>query len=142
MHHLGLDREGLEPRLARGALRHHVGQPQLAAQRALDRIGDAHRAARLVLVVLELARHRDGVEREPVGRGEDLRVDDVGAGRRAGAGDDRQQPRMVGREHGQLGDAARGVEADAGRDRLAGGSARDLRKCACETLCGRSTLSQ
>ena len=119
--HLGLDCERFQPRLARGALRHHLRQPQFAAQRALDRIRDAQRAARLILVVLELARDRDGVEREPIGGGEDLRIHDVGAGCRARARNHRQQPRMIGREHGQLGDAARGIEADARRDRLAGG---------------------
>jgi hypothetical protein len=38
--------------------------------------------------MLELARYRDGVERAPVGGGEDLRIDDVGGGgkgREAGA---------------------------------------------------------
>ena len=52
--------------------------------------------------------------------GEDLRVDDVAAGRRAGAGDDGEQARMVGRQHGELGDAAEGVGLDLGRDRPPG----------------------
>ena len=69
-------------------------------------------AAFLVLVAVEFARQRNGVERAAVGGGVDLRVDDVGAGHRAGAGDDRQQPGMIGREHGELGHRALGVESD------------------------------
>ena len=105
-------------------LRHDVGQLDLAAHRLLDGVADAGGAACFVFVAFELARHRDGVEREPVGRGVDLGVDDVGAGKRAGAGDDRKQPWMVGREYRKLGDAALGVEADRGRQRLAGGFRR------------------
>src|SRR3984957_20858335 len=95
---LWLDREGLDAALRRRALLHPLGQLYVAVQRALDRIGDADGAPSLVVVELELARHRYGVEREPVGGGEDLRVDDVGAGGRAGAGDDREQPGMGGGE--------------------------------------------
>ena len=51
--------------------------------------------------------------------GEDLRVNDVGTGGGAGPGDDRQQARVIRRDHGQLGDAAsrrhRGVDDRAGR---------------------------
>ena len=85
-------------------------------------IESAMRAARRAssVVELELARHRDGVERAPVGGGEDLRIDDVGAGDRAGAGDDGQQPGMIRRHHGELGHAARGRERDRGGERLSG----------------------
>ena len=76
-------------------------------------------AAQLVLVALEGAGDEDRVERAAVDGGEDLRVDDVGAGRRAGAGDDREQARMVRREHGELGHAAEGVGRDLGRERCA-----------------------
>ena len=110
-------------------LAHRVGQPDLAAQRLLDQFADARGAARLVLVAVEFARDRDGVEREAVGGGVDLRVDDVGAGQRAGAGDDRQQPRMIRREDRQFGDAARRVETDAGGKPLIGrlGGAHETR---------------
>ena len=45
----------------------------------------------LVVVELELARYRDGVECAPIGGGEDLRIDDVGAGDRAGSRDGRRR---------------------------------------------------
>ena len=63
-------------------------------------VGDALAAAQFVLVALEGARDEDRVEGEAVGRGEDLRVDDIGAGRGAGAGDAAEQPRVVGRDDG------------------------------------------
>jgi hypothetical protein len=48
---------------------------------------------------------------------------------------------MIGREHGEFGDAARGVERDRGGERLAGvfGRAQEARV---RDRCGRSTLSQ
>ena len=113
-----LDRERLQPR----PWRPRAWRPPPAAAAcprstfSID-LADARGAARLVLVAIEFARDRDGVERAAVGGGVDLRVDDVGAGRRAGAGDDRQQPGMVGRQDGQLGHAARLVEADIDRER-------------------------
>ena len=118
--HFRLDHE--RPRLAAagGAARHHFGQPQFAFQHLLDHLADPRRAPALVLVAVVFPRDRDGVERAAVGGGVDLRVDDVGAGRGAGAGDDRQQPGMVGREDRQFGDAARLVEADIDRELVAG----------------------
>ena len=71
------------------ALGHHLGQLEVAGQRLLDRVGDPNGAAALVGVEIELTRHRDRVEREAVGRGVDLGVDDVGTGHGAGTGDDR-----------------------------------------------------
>ena len=115
----GLEGEGLDAALGGRARSHRVGQPQFAAQRLLDRIGDAIGAPLLVLVALEFARQRNGVERAPVGGGEYLRVDDIGAGHGAGAGDDRQQPGVVGRQHGQFGHVA-AVVADGGGKRLFG----------------------
>ena len=66
-------------------------------------LGDALAAPLLVDVVVEGAADDDRVERAAVGGGEDLRIDDVGVACRAGAGDDGEEPRMVRREHGQLG---------------------------------------
>ena len=64
----------------------HVGQAHLALQQLLDGRGDASGAALFVLAMVELALELDGVERHAVARGRDLRIDDVGAGRGAGAG--------------------------------------------------------
>ena len=100
----GSMREGLGAALRLGALGDHLRQPALARQHVLDQLADALGAAPLVLVAVELAADQDRVERLAVGGGEDLRVDDVAAGRGAGAGDHRQQARMVGRQHGDLGD--------------------------------------
>ena len=114
-----LDHEGA--RLASGgAPRHHFGQPQLAFQHVLDHFADPGRAPSLVLVAVVFPRYRDGVERAAVGGGVDLGVDDIGARRSAGAGDDRQQPGMIAGENGQLGDAARLVEADIDRELVFG----------------------
>ena len=66
-------------------------------QRALHAFRDADGAAQLVLVLGEFAADEDRVEGEAVRRREDLGIDDVGAGGGAGAGDDRQEPRMIGR---------------------------------------------
>ena len=135
----GSSAKALSRAFAAPRARDDFGQPDLAAQRLLDGVGDAARRGAPRPRPFEFARHRDGVEREPVGRGVDLRVDDVGARHRAGAGDDRQQPRMVGREHRQLGHAARRVEADRGRERLAL-LRLSRRKRACATLCGEIDL--
>ena len=80
-------------------------EPDASLQRLLDQRGDALAAPHLVLVGVEGAADDDGIERAAVGGGEDLRVDDVGVAGRAGAGDDGEEARMVGREHGQLGRA-------------------------------------
>ena len=55
-----------------------------------------------------------------VDRREDLGVDDVAARRGASAGDDGEQPGMVGREHGEFGDAAKSVGFERRRDRPPG----------------------
>ena len=60
-------------------------QPDLATQSPLDVRGDPLTAPQFVVVSLEGARNEDRVEREAVGRREDLRVDDVAAGRGAQA---------------------------------------------------------
>ncbi len=100
-----------------------LGQADLAAEGALHGERDAAGAAQLVLVALEGARHVDHVERQAVRGGEDLRIDDVGGRRGAGPGDGRQQARVVGGDHRQLGDAARRVRQD-----VDGGAGRaDLR---------------
>ena len=94
----GGDVEGLRAARCGGPLAvDEIGDPDLALERPLDGGGDALGPAQLVLVAVEGAREEDGVERHAVGGGEDLRVDDVAARRRAGAGDDGEQPRMVGR---------------------------------------------
>ena len=72
-------------------------------------VGDALAAPHLVLVVVEGAADNDRVERPSVGGGENLRVDDVGVARRARAGDDGENPRMVGGEHGELGRPSKAI---------------------------------
>ena len=111
------------PRLL-APLRHQRAEPDLALEQLLDGLGDAPRAAQLVLVLLELARQQERVEREAVARGRDVRARDVGAGGRAGAGKQRQQARMVGREQRQLGDGRERVGCEVAGELLAGASAR------------------
>jgi hypothetical protein len=79
--------------LRRGALRHGFRQPHLAFEHVLDHVADSCCTAAFVVVAVVFPGDRDGVERAAIGRGVDLRVDDVGAGRGACAGDDRQQAR-------------------------------------------------
>ena len=93
------------------------GRRMRAGERLLDQVADLAGAALLVGVVVELAADRDRVERLAVGGREDLRVDDIGAGDGAGAGDERQEPRMVGREDGDLGDRLEGPGPDRGGER-------------------------
>ena len=57
----------------------HLAEANLAAQRLFDAGGDAIGATQFVVVEFEGAREQDRVEREAVGRGEYLRVDDIGA---------------------------------------------------------------
>src|SRR5581483_10131194 len=71
------------------------GQAHFAFQRLFYALGDSCGAAFLVLVVVEFARDRNRIEREPVGRGENLRVDDVAAGDGASPRNRREEPRMV-----------------------------------------------
>ena len=80
-------------------------------------------------VELELAGDGDGVERTPIGGGEDLRVHDVRASNGTSASDDREQPGMVRGEYRELGYAARSRERNRGRERLSGlcGRAQELR---------------
>ena len=109
----------LEPRLALALGGDHLGQPHGAGKRLLDEVADAPGAALLVGLVVELAGDEDRVERLAVGGGVDLRVDDVGAGNGAGAGDHRQEPRMIRGEHRDLGDRLEGAAGDAGGERAA-----------------------
>src|SRR5581483_12487286 len=85
---------------------------QQAGQRLLDQLADFPGPALLVGIVLELAADGDGVEGLAVDGRIDLRVDDVAAGNRAGAGDDRQKPGMVRRKYGDFGDALETARAD------------------------------
>ena len=66
-------------------------EADLVTQALGDDVADAGGAALLVLVVLEGALQQEGVEREVVARGRDVRADDVGAGRRTGAGEEGEQ---------------------------------------------------
>ena len=88
------------------------------------------RAAQLVLVVIEVAGEQERVERKAVSRRHDVSAGDVGAGGRAGAGEQGQQPRMVGGEDRQLGDGREGV----GRVSLATCGLR-ARRCAANLAC-------
>ena len=117
-------------------------ESDFAGERLLDRAERCAAAPQLVLVVIEGARHADGVERQAVGGREHLRVDDIGAGGGAGAGDDRQQTGMVGRDDGEFGDAAEGVGDDYPSPSERISTALACRSMACWICCGRSTLSQ
>ena len=50
-------------------LRHQRAEPDLALEQLLDRLGDAAGPAQLVLVLLELAREQERVEREAIAGG-------------------------------------------------------------------------
>ena len=121
-------------------LGHQRAEPDLALEKLLDGLGDAPGAAQLVLVVLELAGKQEGVERETVARRRDVRTRDVGAGGRTGAGKQRQQARMVGRQQRQLGDGRERVggevagELAARRARRRGRAWRARRPCAVSVL--------
>ena len=92
-------------------------EPEFAAQRLANDVGDALGPAALVLLGLELALDQNRVERHAVGGGEDLGARDVGAGRRTGAGDERQQARMIRRIDGEFGDGGEGIGFNRGDDR-------------------------
>ena len=84
----------------------------LALQQLLDGLDDAVGADLLVLVGGEGAAQPEGVERLAVAGRKDLRADDRGFAHGAGAGDQRQQPRMVGRIERDFSDALEGLDAD------------------------------
>ena len=75
-----------------------------------------------------------------VGGREDLRVDDVAARGRAGAGDDGEQARVVGRQDGELGHAPERVGLDLGGDGAAGMLRLAARSGACFSSPGRLDL--
>ena len=76
---------------------------------------------------------QERVERMAVARRGDLRAGDIGAGRGAGAGEERQQARMVRRKDGELGDRGEGVGRDVGRELLALLFAASRNSAACAT---------
>ena len=92
---------------------------EFALERLADELAHPLRPALLVGVLGKLPVDHQRVERHAVDGGVDLRRGDVGAGRRAGPGQHREQPRMVGREHRDLGDRREGIGADGGADLLA-----------------------
>ena len=103
--HFGRNREGADAAAAPAVpLGHQRAEPDLALEQLLDGLGNAPGAPQLVLVLLEFAGQQEGVEREAVARGRDVRTRDVGASGGARAGEQRQQARMVGRQQRQLGD--------------------------------------
>ena len=79
-------------------------------------VGHALGPAALVLLGLEFALDQNRVERHAVGGGEDLGAGDVGAGRRTGAGDERQQARMIRRIDREFGDGGEGIGFNRGDD--------------------------
>src|SRR5271155_2602365 len=93
-HDLRLDRERSGARVGTALGGDDFADFDLAAQRLFDRAGHAPAASQLVLVTVEGARNEDRVERETVGRRENMGVDDIAARPRAGAGDDREEPGM------------------------------------------------
>ena len=139
--HLGRHREGADAAAAPLApLGHQRAEPDLALEQLLDGLGDAPRAPQLVLVLLELARQQEGVEREAVARRRDVRARDVGAGGGAGAGEQRQQARMVGREQRQLGDGGEGVGGEVAGELARPPARRARTSLACSTALRVSVL--
>ena len=67
------------------------------------------------MVLVEGARDENRIQRETVRRREYLRVDDICSGRCARPRNDRQKPRVIGSDHGQLGHAAGKLGPDLGR---------------------------
>ena len=117
----GLQRERAKAGAALRPCAATISGSRTAPDSACSMRSPTRRARRnLVGLVVELAVDEDGIERPAVGGGEDLGVDDVGAGGGAGAGDDRQQPRMVGGEDGDLGDALEGMGGGGGGERAPG----------------------
>src|ERR1700722_3812741 len=92
--------------------RRHFGQPDLASQRLLNVRPNAPPPPQFVLVALESARNKNGVERKAVGRGEDLRVDDVAARGGSGPSDASQEPWVVRRDHSDRSPSMKGVGRD------------------------------
>ncbi len=101
--------ESLGGLLRLGTLGQNVGQMRLAGQDVLNDLADAFGTAALVVVGIEFTADENGIERPPVAGGENLRVDDVGPCRRAGARYDRQEAGMVGRQHRDFGHGLEGV---------------------------------
>ena len=110
--------KGFSRRLWRLSLPRSMQDLALALQQLLDRIDDAGGADLFVLVGGEGAAQAEGVEGAAVAGRKDLRADDRGFAHGAGAGDQRQQPRMVGRIERDLGDALEGLDADRAGERL------------------------
>ena len=77
---------------------HQVRQAHLALAAASRSCRRCVCATALVVVLVELAVEQEGVESKSVARRGDVGADDVGTGRGAGAGEQRQQSRMVGGE--------------------------------------------
>jgi hypothetical protein len=106
--HPGLDPEGVQAgREGRPALGQLVIGPHVAGHAA----GDQGRQPGQLVRRLQRAAggrvlDREDVQRHAVGEGEDLRLDDIGAGHRQGAGQPGEQARVVGRVDGDLGGRA------------------------------------
>src|SRR5262249_52548371 len=139
--YLGQQCESIEPRPRGFPFGHDLRQLEVAAQGLFDRIGHACGPASFVGVEVELTRDGDGVGRAALGGGEDLRVDDVGAGNRARAGDDREQQGWSGASTvSSVTPRAAANETEVASDFSAWAAER--KNCAWASLCGRSTLSQ
>ena len=108
------DSEGPGLALAAGFAGNHFRDMRLARQHVLDHPADRGASPEFVLVVGQFAVDQDRVECPSVRGGEDLRVGDVGAGCGTGAGDDRQQTRMVGRQQRDFGDGVERMGAHHG----------------------------
>ena len=96
----------------------------LAGQGLLDRLAQARDAGGVAERPAFRVLHRKHVEREAVRGGEDLGVHDGAAGDGDGAGDLREQPRMIGGVDNDLADGAKIVAHGGQRQQLAAGVRR------------------
>ena len=105
------------PVVARCPCPRSMGICLLALQQLLDVVDDAAWRGPSRPRRREGAAQAEGVDGAAVRGRKDLRADDRGLGHGAGAGDQRQQPRMVGRIERNLGDALEGLDADRAGER-------------------------
>src|SRR5262245_64438105 len=93
-------------------------QAQLTTQRLANEFGYSVAAAFLVAGIGELTLNQNRIKGHAVGGGENLSADDIGAGGGAGASQQGQETRMIGRIDGELGDGSELVGGDISRNAL------------------------
>ena len=90
----------------------HILKPNLSGEGALDCEHDIAGPAQFIFVIAKNARNENCIEGHTIGGCENLRIDDIGPRCRAGTGDDRQKPRMIGGNDRELGDAPVAIRVD------------------------------